>query len=304
MVVGMVNYEMLGYPSLKSFQDDFYNSLLKTICSYDYFVDWKKAEENARKYLIEWGLLNCLTLEKDRNAKKELLRRVLKEHPKILECVPLLLAVRENRIEVMELAEQVLYREFRFYSNLSQTQIEDGILFFEKTGLLDLFEKIKDVYTYALGVEVGLDSNARKNRSGSAFCGMIEFLLSKNMKELNQAGYNFEYEKEIKMQDILPNIDFEKKVDFLIKSKGKPIAACEANIYHSSGSKPSEVSRAYVKLNDELNKEGIRFIWFTDGRGWLDMKKPFNEASERIEIVMNYTQSTKMLKKLLTKIII
>jgi hypothetical protein len=56
-------------------------------------------------------------------------------------------------------------------------------------------------------------------------------------------------------------------------------------------------------LNDELNKEGIHFIWLTDGKGWLDMKTPFNEASERVEIIMNYNQAAKKRKGLLIKML-
>ena len=40
----------------------------------------------------------------------------------------------------------------------------EGIVKFAKhTGLLDLFLKINDLESYLVGVEVGLDINARKN---------------------------------------------------------------------------------------------------------------------------------------------
>lgn len=291
----MVKFEMMGYSSLQGFQNDFTKTLLQTVHGYDFFVDWKKAEENARAHLIEWGLLNALTLERDAQRRKELLIRILKEHPRVMECIPLLLAVRENSLEVAEIANQVICRQFTFTPGLSSTQIDDAVLFFEKTGLLELFDKIKDVYTYALGVEVGLDSNARKNRSGAAFTGMIEFIISKTIKELNSEGYAFSYTPETKVKAA----GIDKKVDFLISLNMKPLAACEANVYHGSGSKPSEVTRAYVAVNEALNQKGLHFIWFTDGSGWKDMQHPFSEAAQKVEMIMNYSQATNHLKAIL-----
>jgi len=215
-----------------------------------------------------------------------------------MECIPLLLAVRENSLEVAEIANQVICRQFTFTPGLSSAQIDDAVLFFEKTGLLELFDKIKDVYTYTLGVEVGLDSNARKNRSSTAFTGMIEFIISKTIKELNSEGYAFSYTPETKVKAA----GIDKKVDFLISLNMRPFAACEVNVYHGSGSKPSEVTRAYVALNEALNKKGLHFIWFTDGCGWKDMTHPFSEAAQKVEMIMNYSQAMKYLKAVLKNI--
>jgi len=298
MVVGLIKFELMGYASLQEFQDEFIKTLLQSVRGYDFFVDWNKVEDNARAHIIEWGLLNALTLEKNLERRKELLAKILKERPKVMECIPLLLAVREDGLDVVEIANQAICRHFTFKPNLSQNQIEDAILFFEKTGLLDLFDKIKDTYTYVLGLEVGLDSNARKNRSGTAFNGMIEHLISKNIKKLNDEGYAFSYTKETKVNAV----EMDKKVDFLISLNSNPLIACEANFYHGSGSKPSEVTRAYVTLNEALNKKGLHFIWFTDGCGWNDMQHPFNEASQKVEYIMNYSQATKYFEVILKKI--
>jgi len=295
MVVDLVKFELMGYSSLKEFQDDFMNTLLQSVRGYDFFVDWKKVEENAREHLIEWGLLNALTIEKNMKRRKELLAQILKEHPRVMECVPILLAVREDSLDVVEISNNVICRQFTFKTNFSQNQIDDAILFFEKTGLLELFDKIKDTYTYVLGVEVGLDSNARKNRSGTVFNGMIERLISKTIKKLNGEGYAFSYTKETKVNAV----EINKKVDFLISLDLNPLVACEVNVYHGSGSKPSEVTRAYVTLNEALNKKGLHFIWFTDGCGWKDMQNPFNEAAQKVEFIMNYSQAAKYLEAVL-----
>ena len=60
-------------------------------------------------------------------------------------------------------------------------EISDIVEFCKKSGILDLFGEINDLYAYLLGMEVGLDSNARKNRSGKIFEQLVEIIM-KNKK--------------------------------------------------------------------------------------------------------------------------
>lgn len=56
--------------------------------------------------------------------------------------------------------------------------------FFCETGLDKVFTsgKIKNLFDYVFGVEVGLDTNARKNRSGKNFARIIsEYFRSENI---------------------------------------------------------------------------------------------------------------------------
>lgn len=56
--------------------------------------------------------------------------------------------------------------------------------FFCQTGLDEIFTngKITNLHDYVFGVEVGLDTNARKNRSGKDFANIISnFLKSENI---------------------------------------------------------------------------------------------------------------------------
>jgi len=39
----MVKYEMLNFESAEEFMDYFFQTLLETNWTYDYFVDWKKS---------------------------------------------------------------------------------------------------------------------------------------------------------------------------------------------------------------------------------------------------------------------
>ena len=59
-----------------------------------------------------------------------------------------------------------------------------------KSGLSNLFLKdgIKNLVDYVVGVEVGLDSNGRKNRCGTMMEGIVEAFIIESCKK-----HNFEY---------------------------------------------------------------------------------------------------------------
>jgi len=63
-------------------------------------------------------------------------------------------------------------------------EIKDIVEFCKKSGILNLFGEINDLYAYILGMEVGLDSNARKNRSGKIFEQLVGLLLKKKIRDL------------------------------------------------------------------------------------------------------------------------
>ncbi|MCX8189550.1 MAG: type II restriction endonuclease [Nitrososphaeria archaeon] len=296
----MVDYKLLGYNSVEEYLADFRKTLLKSAHGYDFFVDWKKVEENAKRYLIELGLLNSLTLTKNSLECKMLLKRMLKEHPRIISVIPILLAVREKSVEVAEVTEQVIIKRYNFETkHLVEEEIDDMISFCEKTGIIDLFGKIKDVYTYVFGVEVGLDTNARKNRAGAVFNKMIEHLIDKITEKFRKENIPLTYKREVELGKIGISYPGQKTVDFLIFYKDKPLAAFEVNIYHGTGSKPNEIVRSYIRLHMILKNSGILFFWLTDGPGWVKMWNQFREGVENIDYIMNYTISERRLEKIL-----
>ncbi len=299
-----MDYKLLGYDSVEEYLEDFRRTLLKTAHGYDFFVDWKKVEENAKRYLIELGLLNSLTLAKNNVERKRLLKRILQDHPKILNVIPTLLAIREQSIEVAEITKQVIIKRYDFRArSLSEEQLDDMVSFCEKTGLIDLFGKIKDVYTYVFGVEVGLDTNARKNRAGEIFNKLMEHLIDRVVEKFRKENIPLTYKREVELGKIGISYPGQKTVDFLILHENKPLAACEVNIYHGTGSKPNEIVRSYIRLHTLLKNNGIPFFWFTDGPGWIKMWNQFREGVNNIDYIMNYTISERRLEKILLNII-
>lgn len=278
----------------------FQSTLLKTAHGYNFFVDWKKAVKYAKQHAIAFGLLNALTLLPDYNERKTVLREIFTEHPKTIQVIPSLIAVRDNSIEVAELAGQIIYSYFDFGKKEPEpNDIEDMVSFCERTGIIDLFGLIKDVYTYALGVEVGLDSNARKNRSGEAFKLLMRSLIDSEVQQLLIDGHPFSWKPEIELTTLNIGYPKQKKVDFVIYYDGNPVVICEVNIYHGPGSKPNEIVRSYTDMGDILKSLSKKFLWITDGPGWIKMWPQFAQGAKDLDYILNYEISMRKLRELL-----
>lgn len=63
------------------------------------------------------------------------------------------------------------------------------------TGLTEIFQdkKIKDLVDYVFGIETGLDTNARKNRSGHIMERTIAKIFDKNGIRYRQEVYSSEW---------------------------------------------------------------------------------------------------------------
>lgn len=169
--------------------------------------------------------------------------------------------------------------------------IKDYIKFMRESGLFNLLQNhiINNLYDYVLGIEVGLDSNGRKNRGGHLMENLVESYIIK-------AGYekNVNYFKETYLKDIEKkwNLDLSemsghntstKRFDFVIKTD-KQVYVIETNFYSSGGSKLNETARSYKMLAQESKKvDGVTFIWFTDGTGWVSARKNLEETFNELD---------------------
>ena len=249
-----------------------------SISNYGYYVDFEKIYKSAEKYKVELNILNSLIGSK--NIEKDFENIILK-YPETLEVIPLLLAVRSNEIFVKDSTNEYL---FKF--NKMVYSIDDYIKFMRETGLFELLQNhiINNLYDYLLGVEVGLDSNGRKNRGGHLMEDLVESFIIK-------AGYEKDknYFKEMYLSDIERkwNLDLSamsgnntstKRFDFVIKTDNQ-VYVIETNFYSSGGSKLNETARSYKMLAEESKKvDGVTFIWFTDGLGWKSARKNLEET--------------------------
>jgi type II restriction enzyme len=149
-----------------------------------------------------------------------------------------------------------------------------------------------DLESAFMGVQVGLESNRRKSVGGAVFNQWIRELLQSACSLLGS-----EYELRPELQIDYKDSKNGKKVDFGILHRGRIKIGVEVNFYTTSGSKPSEIKRAYENVNRELNRVGVELVWITDGAGYLKMKKSLEEAFRIHPNTYNYEMARRYLKE-------
>jgi type II restriction enzyme len=290
----LVKYEILGFKNENEYLDYFFKTLLKTNQTYEYFVDWMKVKEKIRKYVKEISILNSLTKIESEKRKEEL-KEIFIKYPETIPIIPSIIAVRERSITLLEIWEKALYKTFNFSERkIEENEVEELVDFCEKVGILQLFGEINDLYAYLLGVEVGLDSNARKNRSGKIFQKFVKLLLRRKLKDLNI---------EIKSEDSSIRTIRRKKADFVIYMKNNPRIIIECNFYNVSGSKPIETANAYIDLQHKIYEKEAFFIWITDGPAWNKMRKTIIQSFKEIDFPTNYTIANEKINELILKLL-
>ncbi len=249
-----------------------------SIATYSYYVDFEKVYGNVDAIKVELNILNSLIGSKNIEADFE---KLLKDYPQILKCIPILLAVRGREIYAIDGDG-----EYLFNFKKANCSVEEYKMFMRKTGLFTLISEhiINNLVDYVTGVEVGLDSNGRKNRGGHSMEDLVESYLKK-------AGLvrDVDYFKEMYISEIeekwgidLSNISnqgkAEKRFDFVVK-KGSMIYGVETNFYTGGGSKLNETARSYKTIALETREiDGFTFVWFTDGEGWKSARHNLEET--------------------------
>ena len=148
----------------------------------------------------------------------------------------------------------------------------------------------KDMESAFMGVQVGLESNRRKSVGGAVFNQWISELLQ-SICGLLGGQYELRPEMRIEYKDSRNG----KRVDFGILHRGRPRIGVEVNFYTTSGSKPSEIKRAYENVNRELNRVNVELVWITDGAGYLKMKRSLEEAFRIHPNTYNYEMARRYL---------
>jgi len=268
---------------------------LKTrgITCWDYFVNWKKVYDNIVPYEKELNLLNVLIGKND--IEKELIDLIL-EYPKVINAIPLLLAIRfKNKAEqkINILTDSITFQYDLFDLSTLKPNREEAkkiAVFFNKSGLGALVKdkKIKNLVDFSTGVEVGLDSNGRKNRGGHQMEKLVESYIQDVCNDLNLSYLKEATAKSIKEKW---NIDLivdksSRRIDYVINDKGK-LYFFEVNFYNGGGSKLKSTATEYVKMNEYWNAQNIEFIWITDGAGWLNTQRPLREYFDKAEYLLN-----------------
>lgn len=264
-----------------------FNTWLKTmrpsINGYDYYIDFEKVYRNVDDIKVELNILNSLI--GSANIKEDF-KALVGKYPEILECIPILLAVRSDEIYAQDSEGAYIYNFFK--PNLP---VEQYVAFMEKTGLFDLISKhlINNLVDYTLGVETGLDSNGRKNRGGHQMEDLVESFIKNTGAEYYKEMYLGDIEKKwnIDLSAISAEGTTTKRWDFVVKTNDM-IYVIETNFYSSGGSKLNETSRSYKMIAEEAKSvKGAEFIWVTDGGGWQSARRNLEETFRNMEHLYN-----------------
>jgi type II restriction enzyme len=268
--------------------DKITGSFKDKITRWDYFVNWRKVIINVQLFEKELNILNYLIGKE--NLEKEAFD-LFKKYPEAIKAIPTLLAVREGIIDVLIDTKTFKYKSLDFFQQFYTDEELYGIVeFIVKTGLGDLIAKkqIKNFVDYATGVEVGLDSNGRKNRGGTLMESLVEEFVSDTCKDLGLEYMSQATAKKIKDQwNIEVVVDkSSRQLDFAINKNGK-LFFIECNFYGGGGSKLKSTATEYIEMNRYWNSQGFEFIWITDGAGWKSTLKPLREYFDKADYLLN-----------------
>lgn len=266
--------------------NSFVATLKTSIKTWDYFVNWKKVFANSSDLEITLNKLNYLIGKE--NLREEFFK-LYKTNPDIVKALPALLAVRENKLEIFDKVKKD--SEFFDFSD-PEKDPEKYFEFLTKSGLARLFQKdgLKNLVDYVMGVEVGLDSNGRKNRGGTLMEEIVgtfvkDFCTKNGFEYLSQATAT-----KIKNKwNIIIIVDkSERSFDYAVfNPNNNKIKLFETNFYNSKGSKLKAVCGEFRSLYTELKAQNIDFIWITDGFGWFTARRPLEETYNHNEYVFN-----------------
>lgn len=259
-----------------------------SIADYKYYIDFETVYKNAEKLKLELNMLNSLigskTIESDFD-------NLVTKYPEVLKCIPILLAVRQSEIIVLDKDGN----KFEYNFKEMNYTLEQYKTFMRETGLFDLIQNhlVNNLYDYVLGVESGLNSNARKNRGGHLMEDLVENLIQKAGFIKNETYFKemdlrlIEEKWKLDMSFISNQKQATKRFDFVIKTDNC-IYGIETNFYAASGSKLNETARSYKMISEESKQiEGFEFIWFTDGTGWISARNNLKETFDNMKHIYN-----------------
>lgn len=274
---------------------------------FDFFIATLKPSNTIWSYFVNWDKVFFKTEEIQESLNKlsylighsqfdQEFRFLLKDHPNIARIIPTLGVRDGNDTKKFQIlldckSKNLKYEKYDFSKSVvSDEDIEKYLTFVKKTGIKNLLvnKKIKNLTDYMIGVEAGLDSNGRKNRSGSTMESIVEFFI----KEVCQKN-GFKFLKEVNVQKIEKELGYKvlndkvsHRYDFVIDN-GKELFILETNFYGRGGSKLKATAGEYKNLANHLKKQKYKLLWITDGSGWKTTEKSLRETFDHNDYIFN-----------------
>lgn len=263
----------------------FISQLKETNQTLDFFCDFNKISQNVNNIKLSLCMLNSLI---GANDMRKAVETIWQRDKSAFNVMDILIAVRsEGQKKVIDSLGNCIVLDTLFES-------VDGVIeYLDNTGLTEIFQqqKIKDLVDYVFGIETGLDTNARKNRSGHIMEDTVAKIFDANEVKYRTEIYSTEWPS---ITEVLG--DDEKRFDFVVETPQKKYLI-EVNFYSGGGSKLNEVARSYSDIAPKINSvNGFEFVWITDGIGWKSARNKLQEAYNIIPSVYNLTDIEKFIE--------
>ena len=265
----------------------FMSQLRETNATLDFYCDFPKIAKNVADIEINLNTLNYLI---GKENLREAVEALWHKDKSVFDVMDILIATRKKD------DKKYIDNDGSMHSIHTLFNSVDGVMkFIQGTGLDKVFQnkEVKDLVDYVFGVETGLDTNARKNRSGE----ITETLVA---RIFDNAG--IEYREQVSSNEF-PSISAvlgadQKVFDFVIAANGKTYLI-EVNFYSGGGSKLNEVARSYTDVAPKVNGvPGFEFVWITDGIGWNSARNKLEEAFSAIPNIYNLTTISEFISQI------
>ncbi len=270
---------------LKDF-DTFISQLKETNQTLDFFCDFDKISQNVDDIKLSLCMLNSLIGSTDLRKSVE---TIWNRDKNAFSVMDILIAVRtRDKKKILDSVGNCVPLESMFNS------VDSIMTFLTETGLGAVLQnqQVKNLVDYVFGIETGLDTNARKNRSGHVMENAVANIFNKAGVSFRQEVYSREWPA---ITEVLG--DDEKRFDFVVEASSK-VYLIEVNFYSGGGSKLNEVARSYSDIAPKINSvEGFEFVWITDGIGWKSAKNKLQEAFGIIPSIYNLTSIDEFTKQ-------
>lgn len=267
--------------------DLFMSQLRETNATLDFYCDFPKIAKNVADIEISLNTLNYLI---GKENLREAVEALWDRDPHVFDVMDILIATRKKDDKKFIDNDGSMHSVHSLFSSV------DGVMkFIEGTGLNKVFKnkEVKDLVDYVFGVETGLDTNARKNRSGD----ITETLIARIFTNARIAYREQVSSKEFPAISAVLGVD-QKVFDFVIAANRKTYLI-EVNFYSSNGSKLNEVARSYTDVAPKVNGvQGFEFVWITDGVGWNSARNKLEEAFAAIPSIYNLTTISEFISKI------
>lgn len=284
-----------NYKSSEDFRDNFLETITPGIIPRNNFISWKQIDEKFDIYqpgILFYSQLGQTT-RTDEEFDEYLVEGLLSsDNPAFLVKTGFELLGHTGDIYVSSedyLKLSTLNKKIDSENEEDRALVSSFATVLSDLGLRSVTKNIT-LENYFIGVQVGLESNRRKNVGGEAFKQAVRVELELIVSKLNISGITCTLKEEDKI--LYKDGVTSKKVDFSIRFKDN-VLGIEINFYTASGSKPTEIKRSYGLVNNELDNVGVALVWITDGAGYFDMKNSLKEARD----IHKNTYNFKMMKE-------